>query len=97
MVPDPYWFRGRVGGGYGKLAIWMPFYIFKVWRDTGALELVRTLTPSPLNEADTYRRAEAQLRELRRAADPADGYYVHLVYGEDEADAGAKLQAQLGA
>lgn len=75
----------------------MPFYIFKVWRDTGALELLHTFVDAPLTEADIYRRAQAQLRELRRAAGPHDGYYVHLVYGEDEENAQRRLRSQLGA
>ena len=49
----------------------------------------------PLTEADTYRRAESRLRELRRAADPRAGFYLHLIYGEDEADASRRLLAQL--
>ena len=75
----------------------MPFYIFKVWRDkvsTGAaegLELLHTYPYAPLGEADSYRRAEAHLRELRRAADPRGGYYVRLVYGDDETDAKKRL------
>ena len=72
----------------------MPFYIYKVYRDF-ALELLHTFPGAPLTEADTYRRAEAQLRELRRAADPRGGFYVHLIYGEDEADASRRLLAQL--
>ena len=87
----------------------MPFYIFKVWRAaraeeagakeagaTGRLELFHTFPLAPLTEAEGYNRAAAQLRELRRAADPRSGYYLHLVYGDDEGDAGAKLLAQLG-
>lgn len=79
-----------------KITLRMPFYIFKVWRETRALELLQTFTDVPLTEADIYRRAEAQLRELRRAADPRGGYYLHLCYGEDERDAGERLLAQLG-
>lgn len=77
----------------------MPFYIFKVWRDrveADRLELLYTFIDAPLTEADIYRRAQAQLRELRRAAGPHDGYYVHLVYGEDEVNAQRRLLAQLG-
>lgn len=82
----------------------MPFYIFKVWRTvregetegTGRLELLHTFPLAPLTEAEGYNRAAAQLRELRRAADPRLGYYLHLVYGDDEADAGVRLLAQLG-
>lgn len=73
----------------------MPFYIFKVWRNTRELELLHTFIDAPLTEADIYRRAQAQLRELRRAAGPHDGYYVHLVYGEDEPDAQRRLRTQL--
>lgn len=73
----------------------MPFFIFRVDRETGRLERLHTFADAPLTEADTYRRAEAQLRELRRAADPRGGYYVHLCYGEDEQDAGERLRAQL--
>ena len=84
----------------------MPFYIFKVWRaaheqagtetgSAGRLELLHTFPLAPLTEAEGYNRAAAQLRELRRAADPRAGYYLHLVYGDDERDAGMKLLAQL--
>lgn len=82
----------------------MPFYIFKVWREakpegegraTGRLELLRTFPLEPLTEAERYNRAAAQLRELRRAADPRAGYYLHLAYGDDVDDAGARLLAQL--
>lgn len=72
----------------------MPFYIFKVSRDL-TLELLHTFPGAPLSEADTYRRAESRLRELRRAADPRGGFYIHLIYGEDEADASRRLLAQL--
>lgn len=74
----------------------MPYFLFKVWRETGGLELIRAIEAVYLGEADAYRRAEAQLRELRRAASPEGGYYVHLVYGEDETAARAKLKGQLG-
>ena len=74
----------------------MPFFIFKVWRDTYRLELLHVFIDAPLTEADTYRRAESHLRELRRSADPRGGYYVHLVYGETEQDASVRLLAQLG-
>ncbi len=74
----------------------MPFFIFKVWRATHRLELLHVFIAAPLTEADTYRRAESHLRELRRSADPRGGYYVHLVYGETERDAGVRLLAQLG-
>lgn len=74
----------------------MPFFIFKVWRDTQRLELLHTFVNAPLTEADTYRRAQAQLRDLRRSADPGGGFYVHLVYGETEGDACVRLVAQLG-
>lgn len=80
---------------YSKITLRMPFFIFKVWRETRALERLHTFTDAPLTEADTYRRAEAQLRELRRSADPRGGYYVHLIYGETEQDAGERLLAQL--
>ena len=73
----------------------MPFYIYKVYRDQ-QLELLHTFVSAPLTEADTYRRAQARLRELRRAADPRGGFYVHLIYGENEAEASARLLAQLG-
>ncbi len=78
----------------------MPFYIFKVWRDRdvkGAegLELLQTFTYIPLGEAAAYRRAEMNLRELRRAADPRGGYYLYLTYGDDEQDAKQRLLAQL--
>ena len=85
----------------------MPFYIFKVWRaaheqtgtektrSAGRLELLHTFPLAPLTEAEGYNRAAAQLRELRRAADPRSGYYLHLVYGDDERDAGTKLLALL--
>ena len=73
----------------------MPFYIYKVYRDF-TLELLHTFPSAPLTEADTYRRAESRLRELRRAADPRAGFYLHLIYGEDEAEASARLSAQLG-
>lgn len=73
----------------------MPFFIFKVWRETYQLELMSIFVNAPLTEADTYRRAEARLRDLRRSADPRGGYYVHLVYGETEQDAGARLLTQL--
>lgn len=74
----------------------MPYFIFKVWRASGELELLRRVETPPLSEADSYRRAEAMLREARRAANPADGYYVHLAFGEDEREACLKLRAQLG-
>ena len=61
----------------------------------GRLELLHTFPLAPLTEAEGYNRAAAQLRELRRAADPRAGYYLHLVYGNDEQDAGTKLLAQL--
>ncbi len=78
----------------------MGFYIFKVWRhkapaEAGGLELLHTFPYAPLNEAMVYRRAETRLRELRRAADPRGGYYVHLVYGDDECDAQKRLLAKL--
>ncbi len=78
----------------------MAFYIFKVWRnkvpeETGGLELLHTFPCAPLNEAAMYRRAETRLRELRRAADPRGGYYLHLVYGDDERDAQSRLLAKL--
>lgn len=74
----------------------MPFYIYKVYRETFVLELLHTFPGAPLTEADTYRRAESQLRELRRSANPHGGFYVHLIYGENEAEAGSRLLAQLG-
>ena len=61
----------------------------------GRLELLHTFPLAPLTEAEGYNRAAAQLRELRRAADPRAGYYLHLVYGNDERDAGTKLLALL--
>lgn len=78
----------------------MAFYIFKVWRDKvpekpEGLELLYTFPYAPLNEAVMYRRAETRLRELRRAADPSGGYYLHLVYGDDEHDATNRLLAKL--
>lgn len=76
----------------------MPFYIFRVWRagdaranGAGRLELLHTFPLAPLTEADGYGRASAQLRELRRGTDPRAGYYLHLSYGDDEADAEARL------
>lgn len=72
----------------------MPFFIVKVFR-TGELVVTHTFPDVPLAEADTYRRAQAQLRELRRAADPSDGFYLHLVYGEDEQDAKTRLKETL--
>lgn len=74
----------------------MPFYIFKLWRETGALELLEVFTDAPLTEADTYRRAAARLRGLRREVKPKDGYYLHLHYGTDEVEARAKLLHKLG-
>lgn len=73
----------------------MPYFIFKAWRASGKLELLKTVDTPPLSEADRYRRAEAMLREARRAANPADGYYVHLAFGENEGEARAKLREQL--
>ena len=63
--------------------------------EVGRLELLHTFPLAPLTEAEGYTRAAAQLRELRRAADTRAGYYLHLVYGNDEQDAGTKLLAQL--
>ena len=80
----------------GKLTPLMPYFIFKVWRESGVLEPLHRVETPPLSEADSYRRAEALVREARRAATPADGYYVHLVFAEDEGEARAKLRAQLG-
>lgn len=83
----------------------MPFYIFKVWRaapaegptnrTVGRLELLHTFPLEPLTEAEGYGRASAQLRELRRSTDPRAGYYLHLSYGDDEADARTRLLGQL--
>ena len=44
---------------YSKMGLQMPFFIFKVWRETRLLERLHTFTDAPLTEADTYRRAEA--------------------------------------
>lgn len=84
------------GACAGRLIFLMPYFIFKVWPESGRLERLHTVETPPLSEADSYRRAEAMVREARRAATPADGYYVHLAFAEDEGEAQAKLRAQLG-
>ncbi len=70
----------------------MPFFIFEIARDSAVELLVRTFPDAPLAEAGTYRVAEAQLRELRRAAPPGKAFY-YLIYGEDERAARARLRA----
>lgn len=71
----------------------MPFFIFQVTRGLVGAAVVRSFPDLPLAEADTYRKAEAQLRELRRAAEPGAAFY-YLVYGEDEQAARSRLDAQ---
>jgi hypothetical protein len=89
-------FHGAVGCRAAVNCPLVPYFIFRVWREDGRLERLLTIETPHLSEADSYRRAEARLRELRRSTTPNDGYYVHLAYGEDEAAAQAKLLEQLG-
>lgn len=77
----------------GKVDAQMPFFIFKLTRRSAEAVVMRSFPDVPLAEAETYRKAEAQLRELRRAAEPGTAFY-YLVYGDDEQAARERLEAQ---
>jgi len=73
----------------------MPFFVFRVSRQSPAPLLLKAFPEERFGEADAYRLADAFLRKLRRNSSPDQAHYYYTVYGYTESEARRRLNAQL--